>query len=92
MRGAKLSSSLKPRGYSSVRNLRTLQRVDRRVLRYLAMTLSDVRTLVAHGIAANPAEASEDSAELRRLHEAMDHAVATAYGWENLELEPIPFK
>jgi len=34
----------------------------------------------------SPAEASEDIAELRRLHVAMDQAVAAAYGWGDLEL------
>jgi hypothetical protein len=32
------------------------------------------------------AEASADIAELRRLHVAMDHAVAAAYGWQDLDL------
>jgi hypothetical protein len=34
----------------------------------------------------NPAETSPDIAELRRLHVAMDEAVATAYGWQDLAL------
>ena len=35
----------------------------------------------------NPLEASSDIAELRRLHTDMDQAVASAYGWQNLELD-----
>jgi hypothetical protein len=35
----------------------------------------------------NPKEASEDIAELRRLHVEMDNAVAAAYGWADLELD-----
>ncbi|WP_443092849.1 Eco57I restriction-modification methylase domain-containing protein [Candidatus Chloroploca mongolica] len=35
----------------------------------------------------NPQEASEDIAELRRLHVEMDNAVAAAYGWSDLELD-----
>ncbi|MEN9935518.1 MAG: hypothetical protein RLZZ387_2097 [Chloroflexota bacterium] len=31
-------------------------------------------------------ESAEDIAELRRLHVAMDHAVAAAYGWDDLDL------
>ncbi len=34
----------------------------------------------------NPAEASDDIAELRRLHVDMDNAVAAAYGWNDLDL------
>lgn len=34
----------------------------------------------------NPAEKSEDIAELRRLHTEMDQAVAAAYGWDDLDL------
>jgi hypothetical protein len=34
----------------------------------------------------DPAEAAEDIAELRRLHVAMDQAVAAAYGWADLDL------
>jgi microsomal dipeptidase-like Zn-dependent dipeptidase len=34
----------------------------------------------------NPGKRSADSTELRRLHEAMDHAVAAAYGWSDLAL------
>ncbi|WP_307726727.1 type IIL restriction-modification enzyme MmeI [Candidatus Chloroploca mongolica] len=34
----------------------------------------------------SPSETSADIAELRRLHEAMDNAVAAAYGWEDLDL------
>jgi hypothetical protein len=33
-----------------------------------------------------PAEQSADIAELRRLHVAMDQAVAAAYGWQDLDL------
>ena len=33
-----------------------------------------------------PAEQSADIAELRRLHVALDHAVAAAYGWSDLDL------
>jgi hypothetical protein len=35
----------------------------------------------------NPKEETADIAELRRLHVALDHAVAAAYGWEDLELD-----
>lgn len=34
----------------------------------------------------NPQESSADIAELRRLHVAMDNAVAAAYGWGDLDL------
>jgi hypothetical protein len=34
----------------------------------------------------SPDEASEDIAELRRLHVEMDQAVAAAYGWSDLDL------
>jgi hypothetical protein len=34
----------------------------------------------------NPVEKSEDIARLRILHVEMDHAVATAYGWTDLDL------
>lgn len=34
----------------------------------------------------NQDEHSEDVAELRRLHVAMDQAVAVAYGWDDLDL------
>ncbi|WP_205704004.1 type IIL restriction-modification enzyme MmeI [Candidatus Chloroploca sp. Khr17] len=34
----------------------------------------------------SPDEQSADIAELRRLHVAMDNAVAAAYGWEDLDL------
>jgi hypothetical protein len=34
----------------------------------------------------DPAEMSADIAELRRLHVAMDQAVAAAYGWADLDL------
>lgn len=34
----------------------------------------------------NPQEAAEDIGRLRELHVAMDHAVAAAYGWTDLEL------
>jgi hypothetical protein len=34
----------------------------------------------------DPAETSADMAELRRLHVEMDQAVATAYGWADLDL------
>jgi len=34
----------------------------------------------------NRAEQSENIAELRQLHVEMDHAVATAYGWSDLDL------
>jgi len=34
----------------------------------------------------NPAETSPDIAELRRMHVAMDEAVASAYGWQDLTL------
>lgn len=34
----------------------------------------------------DPAESSDDIAELRRLHVAMDQAVAAAYGWADLDL------
>ena len=34
----------------------------------------------------NPSEHSEDIVTLRRLHVEMDHAVAAAYGWADLEL------
>jgi hypothetical protein len=34
----------------------------------------------------NPKEEAADVAELRRLHVELDHAVACAYGWEDLEL------
>ncbi|RRR65706.1 MAG: restriction endonuclease [Candidatus Viridilinea halotolerans] len=34
----------------------------------------------------SPAETSADIVELRRLHAAMDNAVAAAYGWEDLDL------
>lgn len=34
----------------------------------------------------SPDEASEEIAELRRLHVAMDQAVAAAYGWGDLDL------
>jgi hypothetical protein len=35
----------------------------------------------------NPKEEAADIAELRRLHVELDHAVAAAYGWEDLELD-----
>ena len=35
----------------------------------------------------NPDEHAEDIATLRRLHVAMDHAVAAAYGWADLALD-----
>jgi Eco57I restriction-modification methylase/MmeI, target recognition domain len=35
----------------------------------------------------DPREHSEDIAELRRLHVVLDHAVAVAYGWEDLPLD-----
>jgi hypothetical protein len=35
----------------------------------------------------DPRERSEDIAELRRLHVELDHAVAVAYGWEDLPLD-----
>jgi hypothetical protein len=34
-----------------------------------------------------PKEEAADIAELRRMHVALDHAVAAAYGWEDLELD-----
>ncbi len=34
----------------------------------------------------DPQETSADIAELRRLHVEMDHAVAAAYGWQDLDL------
>jgi hypothetical protein len=34
----------------------------------------------------DPSESTSDIAELRRLHVEMDHAVAAAYGWSDLEL------
>jgi hypothetical protein len=35
----------------------------------------------------DPDEHTEDIAELRRLHIELDHAVAAAYGWDNLNLD-----
>ena len=35
----------------------------------------------------DPAESAADIAELRRLHVELDHAVAAAYGWEDLSLD-----
>jgi hypothetical protein len=35
----------------------------------------------------DPRERSEDIAKLRRLHVELDHAVAVAYGWEDLPLD-----
>lgn len=35
----------------------------------------------------NPKEEASDIAELRRLHVELDHAVAAAYGWEDLRLD-----
>ena len=34
----------------------------------------------------DPAETAQDIAHLRRLHVEMDHAVAAAYGWQDLPL------
>jgi hypothetical protein len=34
----------------------------------------------------NPAETTADIARLRELHVEMDHAVAAAYGWRDLDL------
>jgi len=34
----------------------------------------------------DPEEASDDIARLRALHVEMDHAVAAAYGWDDLDL------
>jgi hypothetical protein len=35
----------------------------------------------------NPNEHAEDIAELRRLHVELDHAVAAAYGWDDLPMD-----
>lgn len=35
----------------------------------------------------NPKEEASDIAEMRRLHVELDHAVAEAYGWQDLDLD-----
>ncbi|HTE69946.1 MAG TPA: hypothetical protein VK942_14495, partial [Actinomycetes bacterium] len=35
----------------------------------------------------NPDERAEDIVELRRLHVELDHAVAVAYGWDDLLMD-----